>query len=307
MKIKEYPCSICGSASFTEIYANRHSLVHSTDGYKLMMSSSSHAPLVDALARCNDCGHSQTNPRLDMEEVLKGYASAIDPDHVKQDKYREKTFVRAISHLDSLSKFRSTGNFRVLDIGCASGAFLNSVSRKYGWQGVGLEPSEWMCEFGKQTYGLDLRSDYFSAGLFAPNSFDLVTLWDVLEHIAEPNQVLNDIALVLDDDGYLILNVPNSKSIAARIFGRRWPFLLAVHIHYFTPKSINEILAKHGFELVESRPYFQSLGFGYLLRRGLNILGWRIGASNAASLLDKISLVYNMGQTTFVAKKRKQP
>ena len=164
-----------------------------------------------------------------------------------------------------------------------------------------------MCEFGRQTYGLDLRPDYFSADLFAPSSFDLVTLWDVIEHISEPNQILSDIALVIDDNGHLILNVPNSNSTAARLLGRWWPFLLAVHIHYFTPKSIIEILDKHGFEVVESRPYFQSLGFGYLLKRSFGILGWKFKSSAVTSYLDKISFTYNLGQTTFVARKRKQP
>ena len=306
MNIRNYPCCICESTSFHEVYPNRYSLIQSTHDYKVMMSASSHSPLIDALARCSQCGHLQTNPRLDMEEVLEGYATAIDPDHVMQDKHREKTFVRAISRLDALSTLRNSKNTRVLDIGCASGAFLNSVSRQFSWTGVGLEPSRWMCEFGKQTYGLDLRPNYFSADLFSTDSFDLVTLWDVVEHISEPNQVFRDIALVLKGDGYLIVNVPNSDSVASRLFGRRWPFLLAVHIHYFTPKSITKMLGKHGFEVVESRPYFQSLGFGYLLKRGASILGWQVQHSTAMSYLDSISLKYNMGQTTFVARKKKR-
>ena len=288
------------------MYPNKYCLIKSTADYKLMMSASSHAPLIDALAMCELCGHIQTNPRLDMDEVLKGYAAAIDPDHVKQDKHREKTFVRAISRVDSLSMLRNSKNTRVLDIGCASGAFLNSVSREFGWKGVGLDPSKWMCDFGKHSYGLDLRPNYFSADLFNANSFDLVTLWDVIEHISEPNQVLRDIALVLKDDGLLIVNVPNSHSIASRILGRRWPFILAVHIHYFTPTSIMKILDKHGFTVVESRPYFQSLGFGYLLKRVFSILGWQVKVDAFASYLDKISLTYNMGQTTFVAKKKRK-
>jgi len=305
MKTREYPCCVCESRSFNQVYPNRYSLIRSTGDYKVMMSASSHAPLIDALARCNLCGHRQTNPRLDMEEVLKGYETAIDQDHVKQDKHREKTFLRSIFHLNSLSRLRNSKNTRVLDIGCASGAFLNSVNREFRWKGVGLEPSQWMCEFGKHNYGLDLRPNYFSANLFNANSFDLVTLWDVIEHISEPNQVLRDISFVLDDDGLLIVNVPNSNSLASRIFGRRWPFLLAVHIHYFTPKSIVEILDKHGFEVVESRPYFQSLGFGYLLKRSFGILGWDTRATTLTDYFDKISLKYNMGQTTFVAKKKR--
>ena len=305
MKLNEYPCCICESKSFIEVYPNTYGLIGSTADYKVLMSASSHAPLVDALAKCTQCGHRQTNPRLEIEEVLTGYETAIDLDHVKQDKYRGRTFVRTIYGISLLSILRSSKSTRVLDIGCASGAFLNSVNHEFGWNGVGLEPSKWMCEYGKQSYGLDLRSNYFSASLFDANSFDLVTLWDVIEHISEPNQVLRDIALVLNDDGFLILNVPNSNSIAARILGRRWPFLLAVHIHYFTPISIRKILDKHGFEVVESRSYFQTLGFGYLLKRFFSILGWRIEASVLTSPLDRISFRYNMGQTTFVAKKKR--
>lgn len=304
MNIRSYPCSICGSTSFNEVYPNRHEIINSAEEYKSMMSSSSSAPLIDALARCAQCGHRQTNPRLELEEVLKGYATAIDPNHVNQDKYREKTFVRTVSRLNSLAELRDSPRVRVLDIGCASGAFLNSVKRKYSWEGVGLEPSVWMCNYGKKTYGLDLRPGYFSAELFPPSSFDLVTLWDVIEHISEPNQILCAVSKVLEKNGCLIINVPNSNSAAARILGRRWPFILAVHIHYFTSKSINQILENNGFELVEEKPYFQSLGIGYLIKRFFSILGWQSKNLELFSALDRFSITYNMGQTTFVAKRK---
>jgi SAM-dependent methyltransferase len=304
--VETYECCICGSTHFSEVYPNRYESLHSIAEYQSMMSSSSHAPLIDALARCTKCGHMQTNPRLEMENVLKGYIDAVDPNHIRQDLYREKTFIRTMAHLSTLSELRKSKTVAVLDIGCASGAFLNSVNREFGWQGIGLEPSKWMCDYGRNTYGLDLRSTFFSADLFTYNSFDLVTLWDVIEHISEPNIIFSDIAKILKTHGLLVINIPNSNSIVARFLGKHWPFLLAVHIHYFTPKSLAQILDKHGFELIESKPYFQSLGLGYIINRGCNILGGglRFMPVSLSQYLDRLSFRYNMGQTTFVARKK---
>jgi len=267
------------------------------------MYSSSDAPLIDALAKCNVCGHLQTNPRLEMENVLSGYESGVDPAHTGQDKFREKSFKRTIGKLNTLEQMRATSNAMVLDIGCASGAFLNSIKKHYSWDGIGVEPSTWMCEFGIVEYNLDLRSGYFTADMFSAQEFDLVTLWDVIEHIPDPNQVLADVAEVMKNNGLMIINVPNSNSYAARLLGKKWPYLLAVHIHYFTTESIEQILEKHGFVVIETHPYFQTLGLGYLTHRFVRILGFDISRNNWFSWLDKISFKYNMGQTTFVSKK----
>ena len=301
--LTNFPCIVCGGGNFNPRISDQYHKLTSISEYSSMMSSSSDHALVDALAECMDCGHMQTNPRLSMHEVLGGYESAIDLTHADQDVYRVRSFRRTLEKLSSIETLTKLSMPRVLDIGCASGAFLHGCKTNFSWSGVGIEPSAWMCEFGKSQYGLDLRSGYFSANEFPNERFDLVTLWDVIEHIPDPNLVLQDIGKVLADNGLLLINVPNSDSFVARVLGKRWPFILAVHIHYFTHSSLAVLLETHGFRIIEQRPYFQELGLGYIARRALRIIGFRSSDFSFLTKLDRIGIRYNMGQTTFVSKR----
>ena len=117
--------------------------------------------------------------------------------------------------------------------------------------------------------------------------FDLITLWDVLEHVTEPAQFLALAASHLKEGGYLVLNVPRVDSLAAKMLGLRWPLLLAEHLSYFTIPSLNFCGTAAGLKLMHTgqRPAAFSLGYVFfragqhgipganLMRRLLIVLG----------------------------------
>ncbi len=171
---------------------------------------------------------------------------------------------------------------------------------------IGVEPSAWLCEEGRKAYGLDLRAGTFEQQSFPPKHFFMITLWDVLEHLPDPAKMLQSVRPILQDDGYLVINLPNSDSLMSRLLGSRWPFLLSVHLSYFTPKTLGRMLAQQGYRVVSVSPHFQTLELGYAMKRAASYFSWIGWIEKGFSKigLSRLPLVYNMGQMMMVAQKQ---
>jgi SAM-dependent methyltransferase len=127
----------------------------------------------------------------------------------------------------------------LLDVGCGSGYFLSSAS-KAGWEVVGVEPSKAHCEKAKEL--LNARGDLICATLedasLPASYYDVLTLWDVLEHVPDPVNFISTCCSLLKPGGFLFVNVPDLDSLQSRVLGSRWPLLLPEHLNYFNRKSL---------------------------------------------------------------------
>src|SRR5260370_1674 len=152
---------------------------------------------------------------------------------------------------------------------------------------------------------LDNHQGILSAGLFPDESFDVITLWDVIEHVTQPADLLNSIHRLLKRDGLLLVNYPDFGSWMARLLGQRWPFLLSVHLLYYTRTTITRQLQKAGFTPLRIRPHFQTLRLGYILKRMEPYIGITrpIRSTVEWAHLGDLPVTYNMGQTLVVARK----
>jgi hypothetical protein len=109
---------------------------------------------------------------------------------------------------------------------------------------------------------------------------------------------------VLKPDGLLIVNYPDIQSLVARLMGRRWVFLLSVHLYYFTPATIRTMLEKTGFKVARFKRHWQSLELGYILFRmqpylpRLSSLGTKIAATLK---IEHLQIPYWMGQVLVLA------
>lgn len=299
-------CPLCGCSQFKVIYPSKYPARIMKDDLLQIYRSSSDQKLLDQMVSCTSCSLAYLNPRINSDIILESYSTAIDPTFVKQNKMRIRTFNKELRQIIKHYGIQVSKKRTILDIGCAGGAFLKAAD-DLGFNVVGIEPSTWLCEYGKNNYGLDLRPGVLSDYEFDTASFDIISLWDVIEHLAQPQKVLTKAYTLLKDDGFLIINFPDYNSLASRLLGRRWPFLLSVHLIYYSPQTIEKQLEQCGFQLIELKPYWQELELGYILRRAShyfklfgvleNIIGC-IGLSHC-------SMKYHMGQTRVIAKKIK--
>lgn len=293
------PCNICGGTTFTTIYPAAPRTDHDL---AVEFRSSGDEPLTEPVVACTACGLQFVNPRLNPQLILDGYREGTDPVFVSQAAAREKTFDRALARIET----RVPGKGRLLDIGTAGGSFIH-VAQRRGWTVDGCEPNKWLCEWGKKTYGLDIRPGTHFEQHYPDATFDVVTVWDVLEHAADPTAFLAECRRIMKPGGLLIVNYPDIDSWIAKVMGRRWPMLISVHLYFFTPKTLTDLLGRTGFDVVDIKPHYQWLELKYVFTRAEPLLG--ILARAARGVVSAVGLghahvPYWIGQTLVVARAR---
>lgn len=135
----------------------------------------------------------------------------------------------------------------LLDVGAATGFFM-SIAEGMGWKTKGVEISKYAAMLA-QDKGLDVIHGSIENMKVSPQFFDVVTMWDVVEHMPDPIVNLKIAHDILKPEGLLVLNTPDSGSLYAKLLGKRWHLLVPPeHIHYFNNKSIESVLSICGFE-----------------------------------------------------------
>ncbi|MGI8927780.1 MAG: class I SAM-dependent methyltransferase [Tepidiformaceae bacterium] len=212
------------------------------------------------LVRCSGCGLVRVAqlPGLDrLEQVYSADYFRNESSHVVgyADYEQDKSLILRTSHrrLARLEVLRPRRG-RLLDIGCAFGFFLQAANRR-GWEVEGIDLSSHAVDYARRDLGDDaVRCGQLESAGYEPASFDLITLWDVVEHFTDPREKLAYCRELLRDDGLLVLSTPDAGSLAARLTGSHWMgFKLAEeHLYYFSRKTMHAMLERAGFEPVET-------------------------------------------------------
>jgi 2-polyprenyl-3-methyl-5-hydroxy-6-metoxy-1,4-benzoquinol methylase len=299
-------CPLCGSPDYIVLVPSKyHDDMVDAELRGLYSASSDHV-LLDQIVRCRSCDLIYVNPRIDSKLIIEGYSGAADPGFVANNLERISTFRRVLIRICRRLGLTPSPHHRILDVGCAGGAFPKAAA-DLGFQVTGVEPSAWLAEFGRQKYNIDVRQGVLQADMFPPASFDIVTMWDVVEHLTNPHEVLTIISALLREDGWLIVNYPDVGSLAARCLRSYWPFWLSVHLIYYTRTTIARQLERAGFDIVHAQPHWQRLKLSYVLFRASQYFSVFSSLKRVADRIGigEVPVTYNMGQTLIVARKRR--
>jgi 2-polyprenyl-3-methyl-5-hydroxy-6-metoxy-1,4-benzoquinol methylase len=291
-------CNLCGSAEYRIVYP---AVERQTSDLVEEFKSSGDEPLRDRLVACQTCGLQYVSPRLRADLILAGYQEGTDERFVSQAAARERTFARCLRIIERQTPSRG----RLLDVGTAAGSFIY-VAAQRGWDVQGCEPNRWLCEWGRTHYNLDIRPGTIFDQHYPNRAFDVVTVWDVLEHTADPMGLLQECRRILKPGGLIVVNYPDIGSWIARLMGRRWLFLISKHLYYFTRRTAGELLRRAGFDIVQMQPHFQRLELEYVLKRAEPLAGpLARGANGLASGLglSRWHVPYWLGQTLVVARR----
>jgi 2-polyprenyl-3-methyl-5-hydroxy-6-metoxy-1,4-benzoquinol methylase len=135
----------------------------------------------------------------------------------------------------------------VLDVGCATGAFLDLL-RTHGWTGIGLDLDASAIQYARDTLGLDVRQQSIREANLPENSVDVATLWDVIEHLHDPLDVLKELRRVTRPGGKLIVRTPDIASLDARVFGEYWIGLdVPRHLYLFDDRTLARAVETAGY------------------------------------------------------------
>lgn len=225
---------------------------------------------------CMDCGHGFTPLSISSNELAAWYESAPeDETFVSQRQARAKTAQVVLSRLKGLYPDKGA----LLDIGCGPGLFLEQAEKR-GWHVSGIEPSAWAIKWSRKELG-DLHiqhGDYTVLNTMDEGSVDVITAFDVIEHVLDPVDFLRAIHRVLKPGGMLILTTPKLDSLLSRLMGKHWYCIFPAHIHYFTSSSFKRLFSDTGFSQELSKRHIRYLGLWYFIGRLLDFLGIRKGA-----------------------------
>lgn len=255
--LNDIACDLCGSNTYDVVYASTIDEKRGQkDGYAC--SNDQHGEHY-RIVRCQVCGLVFCSPRPDVQEIESGYQEIEDVLYREQAEGRRRTFRR---NLKNLATYKNKG--QLLDVGCYLGIFLDEA-KKSGWDVKGMEPSKWCVEQGIKNFHLDIRQGTYRDIRNFSEKFDVVTMWDVLEHVDSPMKALGIMREALKEDGLLVFSTVDIGSWYARLLGPKWPWLMKMHIYYFDRRCIRQYLEKAGFKLSKIKTYQHVVSLKYLV------------------------------------------
>lgn len=227
-----YPCPVCAASSIKTRYTiNDFNIVE-----------------------CISCGMVYVDPRICNEDLFSIYRNGYFDRGSEESGYQDYELVAPLriktfkKWYNAFKRYLPSGYSAALDVGCAAGYFMDLLKEE-GWrvvEGVELE-THMIAELRERKYSITGQPlEHITAPPL--KRYQLITLFDVLEHLPDINNDLEKCASMLDDNGILVLVTPNVDSFQRKLFGPRWfQFKPQEHIYYFSPATLSRLAGKHGF------------------------------------------------------------
>lgn len=254
LKDSSSDCTLCGGAAKELFQKNSFSILQ-CDVCQHRFSTSRHQQVEEHVAKEY------------QDEYFAGGESCYDnysdqrKDLIRQGKYYSKI-------LRKHGRFESGLAPRVLDVGAAAGFMLEGFVQD-GWHGVGLEANESIAKFGREEVELDVRHGLIEQ-FMTDELFEAATLVQLLPHLINPIEAIRSIRDLLKDEGLLLIETWDHKSLTARGFGKWWhEYNPPSVLHWFTKPLLRRILTEAGYEVIGvGRPTkWISLGNGFAIAR----------------------------------------
>ena len=210
------------------------------------------------IVRCTQCGLRFSSPRPNAAALQAEYEQVEDPMYEQELDGRHMTFRRNLKLVETFCKSGT-----ILDIGAGMGVFLH-LAKLNGWDVNGIEPSRWSVQKAEERYGLKINIGGYGLAPKLHAQLDVVTMWDVIEHVSDPLDALQVCNKVLKPGGALILSTVDMGSAYARIMGKYWPWLMKMHLYYFDRGTMTAYLRKAGFQTLQIRKYRHTISGHYL-------------------------------------------
>lgn len=237
-------CPLCGSPDLKKVF-------DVVDHF----SSGESFPVCD----CRSCGFRFTN-NFPSEDLIGKYYDS--PDYISHSD-SDKGIANKLYHLTRrymlaekaklVSCYAGGEPGRLLDVGCGTGYFLQTAKEK-GFTVTGIEKNERARMHAITRFGLDVKDDksFFD---IADGSFNVVTLWHVLEHLEHLNESIKKVRDILTPDGIAVMALPNHQGYDARFYQTSWAaYDVPRHLWHFSANAIEKMLNKHRLKIMDIRP-----------------------------------------------------
>ena len=234
-------CIICGSKNF-------FNLEEINENFKIL--------------KCKKCGLVFLYPQPSIKFLKDKYNDEYYKEWLtKQKQEREKLWKK---RLKDIIRYKDSG--KLLDVGCGDGIFLRLAKRYFNCEGT--EISEFACKYVNEKYNLKVYNGEIKDLNLPEKSYDIITMWHVLEHMRDPLSNLKKASVLLKEDGLIVIEVPNLNAY----FERFIYFLIKLkkeplyterenHLFFFSPETLKKILRKVNFRILSSYPEISQIYF----------------------------------------------
>jgi len=216
--------------------------------------------------RCKSCGLVQMNPQPVKNEIIARYNSEFAGDYLSYELENEAAFLKLQqlalqdAGFDKLekdfflrAKDAEDGKPWVLDVGCATGALLESL-RAHGWRVTGVEISAG-AGYAQEKRNLDIKTVPLEECSFPSDSFDVVLASHLIEHLNDPRSFLTEVRRILKNTGRVFITTPNISGFQARLYGGRWRSAIFDHLYLFSIRTLTKLLKSTGFKVKKIRTW----------------------------------------------------
>ncbi len=210
-----------------------------------------------SIVNCKSCGFKFTNPRPNSAEIGRYYESEDYISHSNTSVglvnkiyhfVKKRAILQKIGMIESLKPVSND----ILDIGCGAGAFLRGIADA-GWNATGVEPSEKTREFCRNELKLNVYDEDFLKQ--TKETFSIITMWHVLEHVHDLNGRITEIMRLLKPGGFAIIAVPNYRSYDAQKYKQFWAaYDVPRHLYHFSADIVKSLFKKQHLRFVKSLP-----------------------------------------------------
>lgn len=211
------------------------------------------------LEKCSKCGFLFTQNVPDETEIGRYYET---PAYISHSDTR-KGLTNSLYHIVRkymlkrkrllVEKISGRTNGNLLDYGTGTGYFAQTM-KEAGWHVTAIEKSEQARKTALDNFGLQVDSEQTFSQLQS-GTFHVITLWHVLEHLQNLNEMWEQLRRLLTSDGHLVVAVPNCQSSDAGYYGNMWAaYDVPRHLWHFSPETMRQFAEKHGFRLIRTLP-----------------------------------------------------
>jgi SAM-dependent methyltransferase len=223
------------------------------------------APLYPGILRCRACDYVFADMRLTDEELFELYneeffTGAEFSDYASDAKFFRRNFALRFRELKQF--LHPARHKKLLEIGSAYGFFLDVVRDEFQ-SAQGIDITDAGTRFAREELKLNVVQADFLAHDYGAEKFDVVCMWDTIEHLREPQRYVEKIARHTEPGALLALTTADVDSLNARLRKDKWRMIHPpTHLHYFSTKTIARLLDAHGFDVVYNRycGFYRSIG-----------------------------------------------
>ena len=231
-KWEEINCPVCGGSRFDPLFEKNG----------------------EPFVRCHECDLMMINPRPLYDHVIETYDDSYSDFYIKKGNKKIARFNRWAKTVQALGA--KTG--RWLDIGCSAG-FVVKVAQDLGYDAYGVDVESHGIDFARNTLGLKNVSQGMLEDQNYPDEFfDVISIYDVIEHVPDLNKFVTEISRILTKEGVLDIRTPDEGHWAVPKDRSKWNAVIpSEHLYYFNSKTLTMLLQQHGLKMIKHKFNFK--------------------------------------------------